>query len=490
MIAADTPWAQLLEEVRAGQKVRTHSSRIQPGDVFVALSGSSRHGADFIGEALQRGAGVIVCEQEFDPGFPRGSSRVLYRPDTAQALGELAAAFFGTQTGDQNLIGVTGTNGKTTVCSGIEHLLLASGRRVGCLGTIAYRWANHEQPAALTTPGCLQLHEVLARMKDDQVDTVCMEVSSHALEQRRTAGLQFDLGLFTNLTHDHLDYHQDMEAYFQAKKRLFFPDQGKRPFPVVNLDDAAGRRLASLCETGLGFALEDGEVSGFDCLQGRLKRLDREGLELEMRLRGTCWSLQSSLIGRHNASNLLAVQAVGCRLGLSPEELQVLSDFPGVPGRLERVEGIGPGYVFIDYAHTPDALQNVLRSIRELDFQRVIAVFGCGGNRDRQKRPLMGQVVAAQADVAVLTSDNPRDEDPLAIMADIRPGLKGAPRIIEEPERGRAIELALHEACPGDALIIAGKGHETYQEIKGVKYPFSDRDVVLQLAGGADARLF
>ncbi len=483
MPSQTTHWMQLLEEVRAGRKVRSHSSEVQAGDVFVVLSGSRRSGADFIAEALQRGAAWIVTDQALDPGISPGGAKVLFRPDAGRALGALAAAYYKTENRDFHLVGITGTNGKTTVCFGLEHLLQKAGRQVGRLGTIAYRWPGREQPAGLTTPGCLELHKVLAQM-GDTVDTVCMEVSSHALEQQRTAGLAFDLGLFTNLTHDHLDYHLNMESYFQAKKRLFFPEQGRRPFPVLNLDDTYGRQLAALAGRGLGFSLNAPPSSGFDCLQGRLQHLSREGLRLEMQYQKERWELFSPLLGRHNASNLLAVQAAGLRLGLKPDTLQSLSDFAGAPGRLERVRGLGGGSVFIDYAHTPDALHNVLRSIREVDFKRVIVVFGCGGNRDKHKRPLMGQAAAEYSDLTVLTSDNPRDEDPLAIMKDVLPGLQTASRLIEEPERAKAIELALHEAGPEDVVLIAGKGHESYQEIKGVRYPFSDREVVQRIGRG------
>lgn len=477
MLSHTKQWTQLLREVRAGRRVCIHSAEVREGDVFVALPGSRRRGTDFIAEALQRGAAWIVSDQGLDPGLSPGRASIVIQPDAGQALGALAVAKYRTGDSDYQLVGITGTNGKTTVCFGLEYLLHSAGQRVGCLGTITYRWPGHEQPAGLTTPGCLQLHEILARM-EKHVDTVCMEVSSHALEQQRTAGLHFDLGLFTNLTHDHLDYHQDMDSYYLAKRRLFFPDQDGRPFPVLNLDDPYGRKLANEAGQGLGFGLHQQVIPGFDCLQGRLQRLSKEGLQLEMQFCGERWELNSLLLGRHNASNLLAIQAAGLRLGLTPKAMQSLSDFAGVPGRLERITGTGRGYVFVDYAHTPDALDNVLRSIREVDFKRVIVVFGCGGNRDIHKRPLMGQVAARHADVAVLTSDNPRDEDPLAIMHDVFPGLQGAPRLVQEPDRAKAIELALDAAGPDDAVLIAGKGHETYQEIKGVRYPFSDQDIV------------
>ncbi|MCF8103881.1 MAG: UDP-N-acetylmuramoyl-L-alanyl-D-glutamate--2,6-diaminopimelate ligase [Desulfohalobiaceae bacterium] len=471
----------LLDRVRSGLKVHSHSSGVRPGDVFVALTGGALEGSRYIPLALSQGAGYVVSNCRFDPGQAGTETCFVYSPDPNQALGQLAAASCGTEVMASTLVGITGTNGKTTIAHGLDHLLQGAGKSCGLLGTIAYRWPGHEQEAALTTPGCLELHRLLAEMQSLGVETVCMEVSSHALVQQRVAGLCFDLALFSNLSHDHLDYHSDMEDYFQAKSRLFALHKGKRPFPILNLDDPYGQRLAAAARPGLGFGLKPAAVKDYDFLQGRLIRLSREGIDLEMTYRGQKWRISSPLLGRHNASNLLAVQATGLKLGLSPDELASLSGFPGVPGRLERVRTPFGAHVFIDYAHTPEGLRSVLKAIREIDFERVIVVFGCGGDRDRAKRPLMGRAVAENSDLAVLTSDNPRSEDPLSIMQEVLPGLEGKSRVIQEPDRAWAIELALHEAGPGDAVIIAGKGHETYQDINGEKKPFSDREKVLAL---------
>lgn len=472
---------ELLEKARSGLRIHSHSSGVHPGDLFVALCSGNLDGNRYIPQALSRGAGYIVSNRAIDSLSNREEARFLYSPDPNQVLGDLAAASWGTETLNATLLGITGTNGKTTVGYGLDYLLRRAGKTSGILGTISYRWPGHEQQAELTTPGCLELHRLLAEMQAQGVDTICMEVSSHALAQQRIAGLSFDLALFTNLSQDHLDYHLDMEDYFQTKARLFYPAKGNKPFPILNLDDPFGQRLAAMGSPCLGFGLQPPATAQGDFLQGSLSRLSQEGMELKMMYQGQKWTIHSPLLGRHNASNLLAVQAAGLKIGLNPDVLSTLSYFSGVPGRLERVRTGSGANVFIDYAHTPEGLRSVLRAIQEIDFSRVIVVFGCGGDRDRAKRPLMGRAVAEYADLAVLTSDNPRSEDPLAIMRDVLPGFAGKTRVLQEPDRARAIELALNEARSGDALIIAGKGHEIYQEIKGKKRPCSDLEEVKKI---------
>jgi UDP-N-acetylmuramoyl-L-alanyl-D-glutamate--2,6-diaminopimelate ligase len=317
---------------------------------------------------------------------------------------------------------------------------------------------------------------MLAEMAEDGVEAVCMEVSSHALDQQRTAGLAFDLAVFTNLTQDHLDYHQDMETYFQVKSRLFTTASRAS---VLNFDDAYGLRLAGLSTPGRGYSLNKVDVPGWPCLQGSIQRMDRSGqvLSLHEPKLGQ-WSLRSGLVGRHNASNLLAAQAVGLELGLGPQDFRALESCTGPPGRLERISNKLGLHVFVDYAHTPDALDNVLVALKELDFRRLIVVFGCGGDRDPGKRPLMGQAVARHADLAVLTSDNPRHEDPEQIMHEVMPGLQDCPQVMCNPDRRQAIHMGLEATGPLDALVIAGKGHECTQQIGDQKLPFSDAQVV------------
>ncbi|WP_461208266.1 UDP-N-acetylmuramoyl-L-alanyl-D-glutamate--2,6-diaminopimelate ligase [Desulfocurvus sp. DL9XJH121] len=474
-------WEELLRKVAGGLMVRTDSRQVRPGEVFVAMPGAKADGGAFIPDAVARGAAFVVARS--GARFPAGCAAQLVEHDNPRrALGELAAARFSTRKLGLTVIGVTGTNGKTTVSYMLEHLLAKAGRKVGVVGTVSYRWPGFNLEASMTTPDCWQLHELLANMAAAGVDTVVMEVSSHALDQDRVWGLDFDVAALTNVTQDHLDYHKTMDAYFRAKARLFedWPKPGKAA--VVNADDAYGRMLLTRCENCVGYGLYYPSMGPGPGLSGRIKTSSSRGLELEMHYGADSWVLNSPLIGRHNASNLLTAQAVGLALGLRPRHLKALEDFTGVPGRLERVRNARGLDVFVDYAHTPDALENVLSSVRELDFRRLFCVFGCGGNRDKAKRPLMGEAVCRYCDVAVLTSDNPRDEEPGAIMDDVRPGLSGCAEVIEDPDRAQAIALALDAMQPGDVLVIAGKGHETYQEVKGVRTHFNDAEVVRELA--------
>lgn len=469
-------WDELLEYIRQGARVRTHSQQVQQGDVFVALPGAHTDGSHYISQAVDRRAAWVVHPEHFRPGRTEARVRFLTCPDPGNALGALAAAQYKTDQKKPFLVGITGTNGKTTVSYLVEHLLRSAGKDCGVLGTINYRWKGKERHADLTTPGCLDLHAMLAEMAEDGVEVVCMEVSSHALDQQRTAGLAFDLAVFTNLTQDHLDYHQDMETYFQVKSRLFTTASRAS---VLNFDDAYGLRLAGLSTPGRGYSLNKVDVPGWPCLQGSIQRMDRSGqvLSLHEPKLGQ-WSLRSGLVGRHNASNLLAAQAVGLELGLGPQDFRALESCTGPPGRLERISNKLGLHVFVDYAHTPDALDNVLVALKELDFRRLIVVFGCGGDRDPGKRPLMGQAVARHADLAVLTSDNPRHEDPEQIMHEVMPGLQDCPQVMCNPDRRQAIHMGLEATGPLDALVIAGKGHECTQQIGDQKLPFSDAQVV------------
>ncbi|SDB09917.1 UDP-N-acetylmuramoylalanyl-D-glutamate--2,6-diaminopimelate ligase [Desulfonatronum thiosulfatophilum] len=486
-------WHALKTEVRNGRMVRTHSGQVQPGDVFVALAGTRVSGSTYIAEAIARNAGYVVT----GPGQGGDSSDgalLLEHPDPREALGELAAAHFGTDASCPLLVGVTGTNGKTTIIHLLEHLLRSAGMRVGLIGTIGATWPGGSFTSGMTTPDCWTLHQILARMRDDGVTHACMEVSSHALQQKRTAGLRFEVAALTNITQDHLDYHQDMESYYQAKARLFAPNATQPEGPkhrVINADDPYGQRLLNQWG-GVAYTLHDGgrlpkrgqdSSAAIRILHGEMKSCDRSGLELRMDFEGQSWVLDSSLVGRHNASNLLAAQGVGLCLGLESSRMTALEDFSGVPGRLERVTNPLGLNIFVDYAHTPDALENVLNALRELRFERLIVVFGCGGNRDRAKRPLMGQAVCRFADIAVLTSDNPRHEDPETILNDVQAGLGGGAAVIREVDRKRAIERALEVMRPDDVLLVAGKGHEATQQIGEEYFPFHDPTVIRRILG-------
>lgn len=477
-----TAWNDLLAKVASGVEVRTDSRAVQPGDVFVAIPGTVRDGGEFIPMALSRGAAFVVAQSEthWPAGAAASAASLVLHSDPRKALGELASARFGTASLPFPVAGVTGTNGKTTITYLLEHVINASGGRAGVVGTVEYRWPGHQEDASHTTPDCLKLHALLAGMAADGVTGAVMEVSSHALDQDRVAGVSFDVAAITNVTQDHLDYHGDMEAYFQAKRRFFTTLLKDPAKAVINFDDAFGRRLLEEFPQALGYGL-GGVSPSRRALTGRVVKSSGQGLEMEMSLDGQRWNLSSPMIGAFNASNLLTAQGMALCLGLPVSALQSLETCSGAPGRLERVQNDKGLSVFVDYAHTPDALENVLQALRGLDFDRVVAVFGCGGNRDRAKRPLMAQAVAKWADVAVLTSDNPRHEAPEAIMDDARPGLAKAGAVIEHPDRREAIRLALGEIGPRDALLIAGKGHETYQQIGDVKHPFNDVLVVQEL---------
>ncbi len=480
-IMFDRPcWEELTVNVRKGLPVKTHSGKVDKGDVFIALPGTRHDGTMYIDEALERGAGYIVASN-VNRWAHDAKARLLVHPSPRQALGELAAAYFGTDTMSMKVVGITGTNGKTTTTYLVEHLLASAGKKVGVIGTVNIRWPGHSHDVGMTTPDCWTTHDFLARMQKDGVEVVCMEVSSHALDQERVAGIDFDIAVFTNLTQDHLDYHHDMETYFLAKARLFQRAGGAEPAGIINADDPYGQRLLDEHPSFMGYGLEQANSSNH-CLAGALQTCSRKGLELTMRLGDEHWSLCSSLVGRHNGMNLLAAQAVGRTLGLPVASMQSLQDFPGVPGRLQRVSNEQDLDIFVDYAHTPDALEQVCQALQKFDFNRLYVVFGCGGDRDPSKRSLMGAAVAAYAHVAIVTSDNPRHEDPEAIIDDILPGMEGHPAaIIRESDRKAAIAKALEGMEPGDVLLISGKGHETYQQIGDTKYPFDDVCVVREL---------
>lgn len=472
--------AGLIERVRSGLSVVSDSRRATPGGVFVALSGL----ADHVRDAAARGALILVTGT--GQGLPEDLFPEVHRvAEPRAALGALLAARYGATRRDMRLCGLTGTNGKTTTAYLIEHLLAAAGRVPGLLGTVEYRWPGRRIDSRLTTPGCVELHALLADMAEAGATDCVMEVSSHALSQARVAGLRFDAAVFTNLTRDHLDYHPDLEAYFQAKRELFATYLKDPAGAVVNADDVHGRRLLAELPNALGYGLEPGPGGAARMLRGQIRSMSGSGIELSARLGEWTVELRSGLVGRYNAQNLLAAMGAGLALGLDPADLSALSTFQGVPGRLERVVNARGLDVFVDYAHTPDALENMLAAVRDVAKGRLVVVFGCGGDRDRVKRPQMAAAAAKWADLAVLTSDNPRTEDPNRIIDDARPGLAGARAALVEPDRRAAIGLALAETRPGDVLVVAGKGHETYQEIDGARYPFSDAEVVRELCGCA-----
>ncbi len=438
-----------------------YSSRdVRPGTLFFCVPGFTTDGHDFAPDAVERGAVALVCERPLGLGVPE-----VVVDDARRAMGPAAARFFGDPTAELAVVGITGTNGKTTTAFLVRHLLEAGGRQTGLLGTVKRVIGGVEEEVERTTPEAIDLQADFRRMLDAGDRAVAMEVSSHALELGRAAGIRFASKVFTNLTQDHLDFHETMDAYFAAKRRLF-----DEPGPaIVNADDEYGRRLAAELPGALTFAIEhdaDYRATGvsFDVNGARFSCATPDGpLELESRLPGL-----------FNVQNVLAAVAVARMLGVEADTIQTaLASFDRVPGRFEPVDEGQDFGVLVDYAHTPDSLENVLRAARELTEGRLHVVFGAGGDRDRGKRPLMGAAARAHGDRLIVTSDNPRSEDPDAIVDQVIEG--AGPDAEREVDRRRAIGLAIETAAPGDVVVIAGKGHEQGQEFEGGrKEPFDD----------------
>lgn len=440
-------------------RVTCHSALVEPGSLFAAIPGTSRNGGDFIPDALARGAhALLVPEGAKLPPLPAGIEVIASR-DIRTDYALLAAESYGNPARKMRIFGVTGTNGKTTTAWLAAELLKASGETVGLLTTVENSWPGHCEESERTTASAEQLHGAFAAMLAAGCTAAVMEVSSHAADQRRVAGIPFEALGFTNLTQDHLDYHGTMEAYFEAKRRLFLEQPSARA--AVNADDPFGRILAGELPLAEPYSLADAAPL----------ELTADGVDF--RLSGE--PFHSPLPGRYNLSNLLCALTL-TRPNLAPGRLrEVLAMLRPRWGRLERIEAHTPAALFVDYAHTPDALEKVLAALRELRPKRLICLFGCGGNRDKTKRPRMAEAVAKGADEAIVTSDNPRFEPPEAIIADILPGFPPGFPIHIQPDRRLAIRLALRLGQSGDIILLAGKGHETYQEIDGVKHPFDDR---------------
>jgi UDP-N-acetylmuramoyl-L-alanyl-D-glutamate--2,6-diaminopimelate ligase len=430
---------------------------VEPGTLFFCVPGFTRDGHDFASDAVARGAAALVVARPVDAGVPE-----VQVADVRAAMATAAARFHGDPTAALPVVGVTGTNGKTTTAFLVRALLEAAGRRCGLLGTVTSVVAGQERPTVRTTPEAIDLQRIFREMLDGGDGACAMEISSHALELRRADGIHVAAAVFTNLTQDHLDFHPTMEDYFQAKRRLFAAPLTRAR--VANVDDPYGRRLAEEFDS-VTFGIDaEADYRAVDVVAGF------SGSDCRFETPDGAFDVHVPLPGRFNVANALgawaAVRAVGVELTTLPERARV-------PGRFEPVDEGQPFAVLVDYAHTPDSLENVLRAARELASGRVIAVFGAGGDRDRGKRPLMGEIGARLADVALVTSDNPRSEDPEAIIAEI---LAGAGREVEhDVDRRRSIHRAVALAEPGDVVVIAGKGHEQGQEFEGGrKEPFDD----------------
>jgi UDP-N-acetylmuramoyl-L-alanyl-D-glutamate--2,6-diaminopimelate ligase len=438
------------------------SRRAGPGTLFFCVPGEKRDGHDFAPQVVERGAAALVVERELGVGAPQ-----VLVDDARAAMAPLAARFWGDPTAELRVVGVTGTNGKTTTAFLVREILEAAGIQAGLLGTVKQVVGGVEEPVERTTPEAIDLQATFRRMLAGGDRACAMEVSSHALSLHRADAVHFEVALFTNLTQDHLDFHADMEDYFQAKRKLFEAGPGT---VVVNVDDAYGRRLAEEFEC-VTFSAE-GAAADYSA---RAVGFDAGGAEFTVD--GT--AVRTGLPGHFNVANALGAFAAARALGIEAETAAAgLAAASRVPGRFEPIEE-GQGFsVLVDYAHTPDSLENVLRAARRLTEGRLIAVFGAGGDRDRDKRPKMGRAGAELADLTVITSDNPRSEEPAAIVAEVAAGAAAAPELEIEADRRAAIALALERAEPGDMVVIAGKGHEQGQEFEGGrKIPFDDRQV-------------
>ena len=456
--------------------IQYDSRKVKPGSLFVAMKGEFADGHDYVSSALENGAAAILAEQ--GAPFPVNVPWVRCY-DTRSALSSVASAFYEHPSTKLKMAGVTGTNGKTTTAFILYHLLTASLRRCGMMGTVRYEIAGEVFEATHTTPESLDLQGLIAEMLEADCRAAVMEVSSHGLEQKRVADVEFDVGIFTNLTRDHLDFHKTMQAYYEAKRILFqqMSRQLRKGKAIINKDDEYGRRLIKAMSGELDI-ITYGVSVGCDFRAGD-SRSNFEGTTFELEAKGRTFVVRTPLIGRFNMYNALAALAAGSCMGINlRESIKNLADLPQVPGRLESVTDNFPFKVFVDYAHTPDALENALRTIRDLKPKRIITVFGCGGNRDVPKRMQMGAVADELSDVTIITSDNPRKEDPAAIIRDIERGFrlrKDSYTSIED--RKEAISVALHNAEAGDIVLIAGKGHETTQQFADRTIEFDDRRV-------------
>jgi len=475
-----------------------HSQRVKKNFLFAALRGMEADGHHFIGDALQRGAEAFLWEEERDVLNKTG----ILVPNSRQALARVSANFYGNPTSRMRLIGVTGTNGKTTTTYLLESILKKAGKQTGVLGTINYRYGQKSVTSANTTPESLDLQKILHEMVGNGVSDVIMEVSSHGLDLQRVFGCQFDGVVFTNFTSDHLDYHRTLEHYFESKQKLFSEALMTSPktqrFAVTNRDDPRGEAIVE----GIHLPIIRYGLDPSSDVSANQATFNFEGLSCRVRTPQGSFPLHSKLIGEFNLQNILAAVATGTGLGIPLEVIKEgIEALKGVPGRFEKVENRKGIHVVVDYAHTPDALERVLLGLKKVlkdspsppspGCTMMITVFGCGGDRDRTKRPIMGEIAGKYSDLSILTSDNPRTEDPLAIMSEVERGLKKLgleewpsdgitswrekKGYLKFPDRREAIRTAIRLAQPSDAVLIAGKGHEDYQIIGKEKFPFDDR---------------
>ena len=478
-LLADVPYQLIGDRDVTVGGIAYASNKVRRGDVFFCVPGLRADGHDFAADAVSRGAAALVCQRELSLDVPQ-----FIVSDSRRTLALASSAFFDHPSESFDLVGVTGTNGKTTTAYLTEWIARQRGHRTGLIGTVEVRIAGEHLPAIHTTPESYDLQELFARMRDASVDSAVMEVSSHALDLDRTAGTTFAVAAFSNLTQDHLDYHGTMEAYFQAKRRLF--TEYHVPKAAICVDDEYGKRLASDASRAGSQVLTCG-FDGAASVRPEDMDYDMHGTSFTLRTPRGDAHVRMPLIGRFNVSNALLASTIALLEGTDPAEIAAaLASSPQVPGRLERVRPAidRPFAVYVDYAHTPDAIEKALDVVCKVKENRCIIVFGCGGDRDARKRPLMGRAALA-ADFCVVTSDNPRSEDPLAIIDDILPGMAGSEDRFEVvPDRREAIRRAVSMAGPGDVVLIAGKGHEDYQLVGDKVLDFDDRIVAAEEMDG------
>ena len=453
--------------------ISCNSKDVLDGYVFVAIRGNREDGHKFIKEAINKGARVVIIQStEYRVQSTEEALFILVK-DTRKALAKLAAEFYGNPSRKIKVIGITGTNGKTTASYLLEELLKKARFLPAVIGTINYRFKDKIIPAKNTTPGPIELQSLLARMLKEGIDYCIMEVSSHALDQERVEGIDFHSAIFTNLTQDHLDYHKTLENYFQVKAKLF-KDINPSSFVVINNDDRYSRRLGRLtCAEVISYGIKNKA----DVVAGDI-RFDIKHTEFRLvSFKGEI-DFKTKLIGRHNVYNILATVAWALRGGVDLFTIKsALREFSFVPGRLERIDFDRRFSIFVDYAHTEDALRNIILTLRQLSPKRIIVVFGCGGERDKTKRPKMGRAVSELSDYAIITNDNPRSEDPDEIIQDIKKGIRKR-NFCVIPDRLRAIKKSLSLAKSGDIVLVAGKGHENYQILKDRRIHFDDCEII------------
>jgi UDP-N-acetylmuramoyl-L-alanyl-D-glutamate--2,6-diaminopimelate ligase len=455
-------------------QVANDSRKVKAGALLVAIHGEATDGNLYVKDAAARGAAAVVSERSAPADWPREIPWIQVN-EGRKALAIAAANFYGRPANALKLVGVTGTNGKTTTTSLIDSILRASGAKTGLLGTIAYHTPLGEHPAPNTTPESLDLQNFFAEIRDSGGTYATLEASSHALAMDRLWGCHFAAAVFSNLTRDHIDYHKTFENYFAAKRRLFegtgagAPDVG-----VINTDDEWGRKLVGVAKNTQTYGLQNGAD-----LKARKFQLSFTGLNFTAQTPSGAIQVESALVGRINVYNILAAIGAGIGLGISNDVIEAgIRNLQAVAGRFQRIDQEQPFQVIVDYAHTDDALENLIRTARELNSKgRIITLFGCGGSRDRTKRPIMGETSGRMSDLSILTSDNPRQEDPLKIISDIIVGMqKSGGKYLIEPDRVKAIRLAIEEARAGDIVLLAGKGHEDYQVFADYQIHLDDRE--------------